>query len=91
MDKDAVPVHVEISFTEIASDPGTFIISIKQLRRSKEGRQLQSAHETFRVKSRQSPNWNGNRIAAFVDLVISQFPADAMELEGFTYGHEDKA
>jgi len=90
MSNSLIPTSVEIIFTEQAGDRGSYVITVHRLNRTPEGRRAQSDHFAFRTPSRKGPNWNGERLAAFVEMLISQFPADAALMDELTFENQNE-
>lgn len=90
MDKQLIPTHVEITFDEVHNDRGSYVIAVHKHTRSEDGRRQQEDRYSFRTPTRQGPNWNGERIAAFLDFLVNQFPADAALLDMIALGPDSE-
>lgn len=81
MDKDMVLMHLRLEFTETSKDRGVFIVEIEQTRRARKGRARQRDSYTYRTPAVKGPDFNGSRLIGFLELITSQFRADAALLD----------
>jgi hypothetical protein len=82
MDKDMVLMHLRLEFTETRQERGVYIVEVEQTRRARKGHARQRDSYTYRTPQRKGPDWNGERLIGFLELILSQYKADAALLSG---------